>query len=292
MANKIAENVCKMEHPPLTISSYTLGTEVSFEDRVCAVAKACFEGIGLRAENYADALKSGLTDGDMLEILNKNNIKVTEVEYITKWGTKEDRDSEQQKKEQMIYHMAHLFGVRHINCGLLEKLPQEEVVSAFGELCDRAGDLMIGLEFMPYSGVPDLAFAWHVVESCKRKNAMLHMDTWHWARAKQTPEMLSCIPADKIVAIQICDVQKEPYPDEKLRDESMHGRLLPGEGYGDTAGFVRMLKEHGVHPRVIAVETISDANLKNGVLSAAENAFKSSKKVLDEAWPEVSPKIK
>ena len=34
---------------PLVVSSYTLGTEVSFPDRVRAAARAGFTGIGLRS---------------------------------------------------------------------------------------------------------------------------------------------------------------------------------------------------------------------------------------------------
>lgn len=59
--------------------------------------------------------------------------------------------------------------------------------------CDRAGDIMIGLEFMPYSGVPDLASAWRAVKECNRENAMLICDTWHWARANQTFDMIKSV---------------------------------------------------------------------------------------------------
>ena len=38
---------------PITISSWTLGDQCSFEERVSAAKAAGFEGIGLRAENYA-----------------------------------------------------------------------------------------------------------------------------------------------------------------------------------------------------------------------------------------------
>ncbi|MEN1217831.1 sugar phosphate isomerase/epimerase, partial [Listeria monocytogenes] len=151
---------------PITISSYTLGTEVSFPKRVKVAAENGFDGIGLRAENYVDALAAGLTDEDMLRILDEHNMKVTEVEYITQWGTAEDRTAEQQKKEQTTFHMARLFGVKHINCGLLEKIPEEQIIVALGELCDRAEELIIGLEFMPYSGVADLQAAWRVAEAC------------------------------------------------------------------------------------------------------------------------------
>ena len=73
--------------PPLVVSSYTLGTEVSFPDRVRAGARAGFAGVGLRAENYWDARRAGLSDADMLEVAGGYGIRIREVEYITGWGT-------------------------------------------------------------------------------------------------------------------------------------------------------------------------------------------------------------
>lgn len=278
--------------PPITISSFTLGTEVSFRDRARFAAEAGFDGIGLRAENYIDAKNAGVTDEEMFQILDEYNIKVTEVEYITMWAREEDRTEAQQEKEQTTFHMARLFNVGHINCGLMEKLSEDETAVALGQLCDRAGELIIGLEFMPYSGVPDLVTAWNIVRKSNRENAMLICDTWHWVRSNQAYDMIKSVPADKIVSIQLCDVQKTALPLEILRNESMHDRLFPGEGFGDTVGFVKMLKNHGVNPRVIGVETISDSKVGTGVQSAAKGAFAAVKKVLDEAWPEVSPKSK
>ena len=42
---------------PITVSSWTLGDQCKFEDRVIAAKEAGYEGIGLRAETYVDALK-------------------------------------------------------------------------------------------------------------------------------------------------------------------------------------------------------------------------------------------
>lgn len=53
------------------------------------------------------------------------------------------------------------------------------------------------------------------------------------------------IPAEKIVAIQLNDVQARAYAAAILRDESMHDCALPGKGYGDTAGFVEIIKAKG-----------------------------------------------
>lgn len=281
-----------MRNVPLTISSYTLGTEINFEDRVKIAKEAGYDGIGLRAETYMLAVKQGYSDERMLEILAEHDMKVTEVEYITLWAdpnkTIETPETLlQQFKEQTIYHMARLFGVGHINCGLMEKYPAEVHIQAFKELCTRAKELVIGLEFMPYSGVPDLASAWNIVKEADCDNGMLILDTWHWARANMTAADLEGVPAEKVVSIQICDVLERRYPDTILRDESMHDRLCPGTGWGDTEGFLRALKAHGIKPRVVGTEVISDPILSQGYQKAAEQNYTTSIEVIQNAWPEL-----
>lgn len=281
-----------MKKVPLTISSYTLGMEIDFEERVKIAKAAGFDGIGLRAETYMLAIKQGYSDERMLEILAENDMKVTEVEYITLWAdpnkTQETPETLlQQFKEQTVYHMARLFGVGHINCGLMEKYPAEVHIQAFKELCARAKELIIGLEFMPYSGVPDLASAWNIVKGADCDNGMLILDTWHWARAETLAEDLKGVPAEKVVSVQICDVLERRYPDTILRDESMHDRLCPGTGWGDTVGFLKAIKEHGIEPRVVGTEVISDPILSLGYEKAAQMNYDTSIDVIKQAWPEL-----
>jgi len=267
---------------PLAVSSYTLGTEVGFEDRVRAAAEAGFDGIGLRAENYWDAQQTGLDDDDLVEIAEGHEIDVLEVEYLTGWGTAADRDQAQQRKEQTVFAMARTFGVRHLNAGLMEKLPLDVVTEAFAGLCDRAGqDLTVALEFIPFSGIPDLNTAWRVLTEADRRNSALLLDAWHWIRAGTTPADLEPVPADRIVAVQLCDVQEHPLPE--LRAESLGHRLPPGQGYGDPVGMVRALLDKEVRPRVITAEVISDELVAAGVLAAARTAAVASRKVLAEA---------
>src|SRR6478752_6609301 len=194
------------ETSPLVVSSYTLGTTVGFAERARAAAAAGYDGFGLRAENYWDA---GIDDATMLDIAEHHGVRILEVEYLTGWGTAADRDEAQQTKEQTVFHMARAFGVRHLNAGLLEKLPLDVVGEEFAALCERAGtDLTVALEFMPYSGVPDLATAWRIVQGVP--NAGLIIDGWHWARAGQQVADLLDVPAERIVPVQLCDVRAEP----------------------------------------------------------------------------------
>ncbi|MCK1244242.1 sugar phosphate isomerase/epimerase [Streptococcus uberis] len=273
---------------PITISSWTLGETCLFEDRVKAAKAAGYEGIGLRAETYVDALNEGLTDQDILDILTKYDIAVTEVEYIVQWA-EEKRSYEQKYKEQMCFHMCRLFNVGHINCGLMENYSIEYTAQKLKELCGRAGDLIIGVEPMPYSGLPDFDKAYAVVEASGCENAMLILDTWHWVRADQPYRKLTAQQAAKVISIQINDAYERPYASAILRDESMHDRLAPGTGAKDTAGFVKMIKDAGIFPKVIGVEVISDAILAQGLDYASEHTFKHTVKVLEEAWPNQLP---
>lgn len=273
---------------PITISSWTLGETCLFEDRVKAAKAAGYEGIGLRAETYVDALNEGLTDQDILDILAKYDIAVTEVEYIVQWA-EEKRSYEQKYKEQICFHMCRLFNVGHINCGLMENYSIEYTAQKLKELCGRAGDLIIGVEPMPYSGLPDFDKAYAVVEASGCENAMLILDTWHWVRADQPYRKLTAQQAAKVISIQINDAYERPYASAILRDESMHDRLAPGTGAKDTVGFVKMIKDAGISPKVIGVEVISDAILAQGLDYASEHTFKHTVKVLEEAWPDQLP---
>ncbi len=273
---------------PITISSWTLGDQCSFEERVSAAKAAGFEGIGLRAETYVDALNEGLFDSDILAILEKYDMKVTEVEYIVQWA-EEKRSYEEKYKEQLCFHMCELFGVNHINCGLMENYSVEWTAQKLKELCGRAGKYTIGVEPMPYSGLPGIRKAWEVVKASGCDNAKLILDSWHWIRAGQSydPELMADIPAEKIVSIQLNDVQARAYAASILRDESMHDRALPGKGYGDSAGFVDMIKAKGISPAVVGVEVISDEILAAGVAEAAKANFSAVSELLADTWPEM-----
>ena len=254
---------------PITISSWTLGDQCSFEERVSAAKAAGFEGIGLRAETYVDALNEGLFDSDILAILDKYDMRVTEVEYIVQWA-EEKRSYEEKYKEQLCFHMCELFGVNHINCGLMENYSVEWTAQKLKELCGRAGKYTIGVEPMPYSGLPGIRKAWEVVKASGCDNAKLILDSWHWIRAGQSydPELMADIPAEKIVSIQLNDVQARAYAASILRDESM-------------------IKAKGISPAVVGVEVISDEILATGVAEAAKANFNAVSELLADTWPEM-----
>ena len=171
----------------------------------------------------------------------------------------------------------------------MEDYSVEHTAQKLKELCQRAGKYIIGVEPMPYSGIPNLQKGWEVVKASGCENAMLILDTWHWVRANQPIELsvLEGIPADKIVSILVNDVCERTIATTILRDESMHDRLAPGTGAKATAGFVKMIKDAVGDPKVIGVEVISDEILGRGLKEAAAYTYENTEKVLKEAWPEM-----
>jgi len=262
---------------PLVISSYSLGTEVSFENRVAIAAGAGFAGIGLRAENYWDARESGLSDQDMQAILDRHQMAIQEVEYLTDWSTEQAR-RQAQRKEDTIFHLARTFGVTHVNAGLFQQLSSDVITEGFRALCDRAGELTVALEFLPFGGVPTLRESWQTVRSADQPNGALLVDTWHWVRSGTTVQDLAQVPAEKIVSVQINDVRKHPL--DPLRPEALHWRLPPGHGFGNVTDIIAALRDKGVRPRIVAAEVMNDDLLAAGLETTAKTIMTACREVL------------
>jgi sugar phosphate isomerase/epimerase len=118
-----------------------------------------------------------------------------------------------------------------------------------GALAERLGSLgaQVCLEFLPWSGVPDLATAWRLLESLP-PTAGITLDMWHWVRQPggPNPALLSAIPGERIGYVQLCDVPAV-VGDDPLAD-AMANRLLPGDGVVDFAEVFGILDDIGATP--------------------------------------------
>ncbi|MBE2998191.1 sugar phosphate isomerase/epimerase [Nocardiopsis sp. HNM0947] len=264
----------------LTLAGYGIHSSVDFGERVRAAAAAGFTGLGLRAEDYRSALAQGWTDDGIAAHLAEHDLALTEVEYVTGWGSDTERDAAQREKESTVFHMARRFGVAHVNVGLLESFDEDTVARALRDLCDRAGELVVGVEFMPYSGIPDVPSALRAMDRSGRENTGLIVDAWHWARSGSTAASLEGLDPGRVVSVQLCDVLATPM--EPMRTESLHHRVLPGQGHGDVAGMLRALDAHGIDPGLVSVEVISDELASHGPREAARAAHGAALAVLRE----------
>ena len=88
------------------------------------------------------------------------------------------------------------------------------------------------LEFLPIFTVGTLADAVAVVTEADRPNGAVLVDTLHLARSGGSPDDLAPRARRLLPYLQVADAPAEPPGRERaaLRDEALHGRLLPGDG--------------------------------------------------------------
>jgi sugar phosphate isomerase/epimerase len=140
------------------------------------------------------------------------------------------------------------------------------------------------VEFLPFSGVPDLATAWRLVEPLGPA-AALAIDTWHWKRQPGGPDphVLGSIPGGRIAYVQLCDAAPEAA--EELRTEAMLGRRLPGDGVVDFNQFFAALSAADARP-FFAPEVFNPDLVRDlGPLGAAKAARSAAEQVLEGSLP-------
>ena len=277
----------------LIASSYTIsGSPVfqlprfSFADRVAAAAAAGFAGIGLAAEDYAACRARGSSDAGMRRILDDHGIAAAELEFLTNWWHDDERGKPSRVVEDHMYAAADAFGARHMNVGSADdrgSLPSVEIVAErFAAVCDRAAPhgLLVALEFLPWSDIPDAAAAWEIVRRADRKNGGILIDTWHYFRGAADPAQIRAIPGDRFVAIQFDDADATRVG--TFMEDTTDRRRMPGEGAFDLAGFIRMLDDLGVDAPV-SVEILSAEQRARPLAEAARLAHDTSLAVIKQA---------
>jgi sugar phosphate isomerase/epimerase len=118
----------------------------------------------------------------------------------------------------------------------------ERFSDRFAEYCDMAGrfGLTADLEFMPWTCVPDLSTALHIVEKISSPAAGILVDALHFDRSAGRFEDLRRIPAERLHYWQMCDGPAErPSTTDALIHAAREERMFPGEGGIDLIGLTK-----------------------------------------------------
>ncbi len=260
-----------------------------FAERVAAAAEAGFGGIGLLAADHARAGAAGLTDRAMAEILADHGVVVAEVEFLAGWATgPDDPDAAEAARaaEAQIWATVDAFGPRVVSVGELggpEAMPPADVVAErFAALCDRAAEhgTRVAIEFVPWTGIPDIAAAASIVRAAGRRNGGIALDTWHWFRGNPSAETLRSV-ADRVFMLQLNDADREVVG--TLAEDTVRNRRCPGEGSFDLVGFLLLARDAGVSAPV-SVEVMATDHFALPAGEAARRAYGSTRRLIERAW--------
>ena len=121
---------------------------------------------------------------------------------------------------------------------------EARLTGSLAALCQAAQpfDLSVNLEFIPWTGVPDVSTAVRVVGACGQPNAAILVDALHYARSRSSLAEIKAIPPKMLNHAQICDAPADYAGTmEGLIHTARYERLLPGEGAIDLVGLFGVL---------------------------------------------------
>jgi sugar phosphate isomerase/epimerase len=179
--------------------------------------------------------------------------------------------------------IAHATGAGAINLVHVRGAPASaaELADAFATACARAADedLRLAIEFLPGTGIPDLATAAAIVRDAGAPNGSVLLDTWHFARGGGTLADLVPETVALIGALQLSDrspeQDHEPYVPRR-------GRKLPGDGALPLAETVaRVLAARPELP--VGVEVLSEEVDELGLVEGASRLADALRHVVNAA---------
>jgi sugar phosphate isomerase/epimerase len=225
---------------------------------VQAVASAGFRGVSLWTIYAEQLAHEGYGAKAIARLCSRHGVQVRMVEALTQWATADRAAIDEEGRA--VFALSVDVGAEEVLAVTLDTAPLDPLVAAsgFAYTCDLAAryGLRVGLEFLPWSSVPDLRTALDIVERADRENGGLVIDSWHWQRQPGGPDLgaLRMVPAERVHVLQLNDAPR--LPDGDVLDESMNRRLLPGDGDIDLRGLIATIDAIGAEP-MVALEVFS-----------------------------------
>jgi sugar phosphate isomerase/epimerase len=227
--------------------------QADFRGLAEAAAGAGFASISMWPTLFDAALESGLSEQDLRQILTDNALHITELDPLCSWLPISPEKVDLAGpfagfSEDDFFRIADALGARTLNViqATDDPIARSEVVDRLSALCERARahELLVSVEFLPWSPIGSLQDALELVRATGQANCGVNIDTWHHFRSGGTVEELAQVDPTLVKAMQLNDVMAEPFDD--LIEETSTARLLPGHGSSDSVAVLKALWEAGV----------------------------------------------
>ncbi len=148
--------------------------------------------------------------------------------------------------------------------------PLAELVDAVGPIVLRARrhGIQVALEFLPGTGIPDLATALRIADAVGTANVGVMIDSWHLARGRNTPADVRALAPGFIKGYQISDRAADA---DRMPDDEMYERLVPGEGVLPLAEITRAVLANA--PGLVIDAEVFAREVREGCDAAASDGF-------------------
>lgn len=217
-----------------------------FKDRVEAIARAGFKGMGIWHTDLEQTLKTRSLR-EMKQILDDHGIQHVELEFLTDWFLDGDKKKQSDGWKKKLLTAAEVLRARHVKVGDFfgTKTPMPRLIEAFAGLCAEAQEhgTRIGFELMPFAMLDTLKDTLTMVEGAGAKNGGIAFDLWHIVKLKIPYDEVARVPSRYIVSVELNDGTFEaPW---SLHEDTINHRRLCGEGEFDVRNFIAALLRAG-----------------------------------------------
>lgn len=252
---------------------------VDLRQRIELASGAGFCGFGVHAIDLDGAIRTYGLSG-LRSILLDNGIDYVEIEGIPAWwSSTPDRNPQ----IQAVLTAATGLGVRHLKlnpASLDEPWDHTEGAERFRHLAAMTEELGIrlGLEFLPWTTIPDLRSGTAFLKQADHPNAGLVIDIWHVERSATSIEDLLLLPRELVSGVELNDADSEVVGE--LYADTIDRRRYCGEGSFALSSFVAALRHIG-WTGPWGVEILSVEHREAELERALRKASTTARQVLD-----------
>ncbi|HVN40723.1 MAG TPA: sugar phosphate isomerase/epimerase family protein [Myxococcota bacterium] len=223
----------------------------SLRELAAAAQAGGFGAVSLWPHHVEGARRDGLSDEGIRALLADHELVLCEVEPLLAWlppgSLPESARALAGPPPEFFLDLACALGAPRVLCadGFGARASRGAIVEHFARVCEAAAarGLVVALEAIPWSAVPDARAAWEIARATGQRNAGMCLDVWHFFRGGAPLAQLAELPGERVLSLQLSDAPAAPWAD--LPQESLRARLLPGEGAIDLVAFLRALDSIG-----------------------------------------------
>jgi sugar phosphate isomerase/epimerase len=245
-----------------------------FKDRVEAAARAGFKGIGIWHTDL-EHITLHRTLKEMKMILDDNDIRYVELEFLTDWFLDGVRKEESDSRKRRLLEASAALHAKHVKVGDFYNsvCPMPRIVESFAALCAEAEKYgaTIGFELMSCAMIDNLKDARTMVETAGAKNGGIILDILQVVNLGISYEDISRIPLKYLINIELNDGTLPG----SLHEDPSRARRFCGEGEYDIKGLIRCARRMG-YAGPWAVEVMSKELAGLPLEELARRAFKTT----------------
>ncbi len=235
-----------MSRPLFSLAALTV-LELSPPEMIDTAARAGYDGVGLRLiPATPEEHHFPLTGDPGLLRRTRGRLRDTGLQVIDIEILRLRPETRVREEFARVLELGAELGARNVLVAGNDDDP-DRTIDHFAALCDLARPLGLypHLEFMPWTGVKNLAEARHIVGSVRaagHANACLLVDAFHFNRSASRLDDLAEVPREWMRYVQLCDVAG-PIPGEMqtILHEARQARCFPGDGDIDLPALLQRL---------------------------------------------------